>query len=130
MQLRLFEPGDFLTPKQASEWASEYLKKKVTASNISYLVNYGRIQKYGENGDVFISRNELIEYYKSFNGKREIHYKSKLGDDLNWALSFDQYKEAEITKHVNRLHPYKGKLYHLRYQWEKQKSLKSFEINI
>jgi hypothetical protein len=28
---------------------------------------------------------------------------------LNWALSFDQYKEAETTKHVHRLHPYKGK---------------------
>src|SRR5205807_174230 len=24
-------------------------------------------------------------------------------------LSFDQYKEAETTKHVHRLHPYKGK---------------------
>jgi hypothetical protein len=109
MQLRLFEPGDFLTPKQASEWASEYLKKKVTASNISYLVNYGRIQKYGENGETLVSIKELKEYYKSFNGKREVHYKSKLGDDLNWALSFDQYKEAETTKHVHRLHPYKGK---------------------
>ena len=30
-------------------------------------------------------------------------------NDLNWALSFDQYKEAETTKHVHRLHPYKGK---------------------
>jgi hypothetical protein len=36
-------------------------------------------------------------------------YKEKLGEDLNWALSFDQYKEAETTKHVHRLHPYKGK---------------------
>ena len=109
MQLKLFEPGDFLTFKEASEWASQHLKKKVTASNISYLVNYGRIHKYGENGDTFVSRNELTEYYKSFNGSREIHYKNKLGDDLNWALSFDQYKEAETTKHVHRLHPYKGK---------------------
>jgi DNA modification methylase len=28
---------------------------------------------------------------------------------LNWALSFEQYKEAETTKHAHRLHPYKGK---------------------
>lgn len=28
---------------------------------------------------------------------------------MNWALSFEQYKEAETTKHVHRLHPYKGK---------------------
>ncbi|MEJ5262607.1 MAG: DNA methyltransferase [Ignavibacterium sp.] len=109
LQYKLFEPGDFLTLKEASEWASEYLKKKVSTSNISYLINYGRIHKYGENGDVFVSRSELAEYYKSFNGKREIIYKSKLGDDLNWHLSFDQYKEAETTKHVHRLHPYKGK---------------------
>ena len=109
MQLKLFEPGDFLTLKEASEWASEHLKKKVTNSNISYLINYGRIHKYGENGDAFVSKKELIDYYKSFNGSREINYKSKLGDDLNWALSFDQYKEAETTKHVHRLHPYKGK---------------------
>ena len=32
-----------------------------------------------------------------------------MGNDLNWALSFDQFKEAETTKHVHRLHPYKGK---------------------
>jgi len=88
MQLRLFEPGEFLTLKEASEWASEYLKKKVTASNIAYFVNYGRIQKYGENGEAYISKKELLEYYKSYNGKRETHYKSKLGDDLNWVISF------------------------------------------
>ncbi len=107
--MRLFEPGDFLTLKEASEWASLHLKKKVTTSNISYLVNYGRIHKYSDNGDTFVSKKELIEYYNSFNGQRELSYKSKLGDDLNWALSFDQYKEAETTKHVHRLHPYKGK---------------------
>lgn len=109
MQLRLFEPGEFLTLKEASAWASEHLKKNVTTSNISYLINYGRIHKYGENGDAYVSKKELVEYYKSFNGQREVNYKNKLGDDLNWALSFDQYKEAETTKHVHRLHPYKGK---------------------
>ncbi len=36
-------------------------------------------------------------------------WKKKLGKDLNWALSFDQFKESETTKHVHRLHPYKGK---------------------
>ncbi len=109
LQLKLFEPGDFLTLKEASEWAAEHLGKKVTNSNISYLINYGRIQKYGENGDAFISKNELIEYYKSFNGRREHSFKNKLGDYLNWHLSFDDYTEAETTKHVHRLHPYKGK---------------------
>jgi hypothetical protein len=32
-----------------------------------------------------------------------------LGNDLNWHLSFVEYKESERTKHVHRLHPYKGK---------------------
>lgn len=109
LQYKLFEPGDFLTLKEASALASEYLKKNITTSNISYLISYGRIHKYGENGNAYISKKELFEYYKSFNGLRELNYKNKLGEDLNWALSFDQYKEAETTKHVHRLHPYKGK---------------------
>ena len=109
LQLKLFAPGDFLTLTEASEWAAEHLGKKVTNSNISYLINYGRITKYGENGTAYISKNELIEYYKSFNGRREHSFKNKLGDDLNWQLSFDDYTEAETTKHVHRLHPYKGK---------------------
>ncbi len=109
MQLQLFEPGDILTLKEASSWATEYLGKSVTTSNIAYLINYGRVHKYGENGTTYVSRNELIQYYKSYNGRREVHFKSKLGEDLNWTLSFDQYTEAETTKHVHRLHPYKGK---------------------
>lgn len=100
---------DILTIKEASEWATNYLKKNVTTSNISYLIQYGRIKKIGDNGTVQVSRQDLINYYKSFNGKREVSWKDQLGNDLNWALSFDQYKEAETTKHVHRLHPYKGK---------------------
>ena len=32
-----------------------------------------------------------------------------LGNDLNWTLSFDNLREVDTTKHVHRLHPYKGK---------------------
>ncbi|MBP7496970.1 MAG: site-specific DNA-methyltransferase [Bacteroidales bacterium] len=101
--------SELLTIKQASEWATILLKKNVTTSNISYLVQYGRIRKYGENGDIFIDKTELKEYYSNYNGNREEYWKEQLGEDLNWALSFEQYKEAETTKHVHRLHPYKGK---------------------
>ncbi len=100
---------EYLSIKEASEWASEHLKKNVTPSNISYLIQYGRIKKYGNNGFTQIAKEELVEYYNSYNGNRAINFKEKIGDDLNWALSFDQYKEAETTKHVHRLHPYKGK---------------------
>jgi hypothetical protein len=100
---------DLLSIKEASEWATQYLGKTVTTSNISYLIQYGRVKKIGDNGTTQVSKKELIKYYNSYNGKREISWKDRLGDDLNWALSFDQYKEAETTKHVHRLHPYKGK---------------------
>ncbi len=101
--------SELINIKDASIWASAHLGKRVTASNISYLIQYGRIRKYGENGTTLISRKELEEYYHSYNGSRELNWRNQLGDDLNWALSFDNYKEAETTKHVHRLHPYKGK---------------------
>lgn len=95
--------------KEASDWATKYLGRTVTTSNISYLVQYGRIRKITDNGTTKVSKSELLNYYKSFNGTREVSWKVQLGEDLNWALSFEQYKEAETTKHVHRLHPYKGK---------------------
>lgn len=98
-----------LTIKEASLWASRQLNKNVTTSNISYLIQYGRIKKLDENGMTYVSIIDLNNYYKSYNGSREAAYKEKLGDHINWALSFDQYKEADTTKHVHRLHPYKGK---------------------
>lgn len=98
-----------LSIKDASIFATEYTGKNVTSSNILYLVQYGKVKKYGENGLTKIRQDDLISYYESFNGKREIEWKEKLGDDLNWALSFDNLKEADTTKHVHRLHPYKGK---------------------
>jgi DNA modification methylase len=98
-----------MTIKEASEWATGYVGKDVTPSNISYLIQYGRVKKIGENGTTQVSQLDLLNYYQSYNGSREVNFKERLGDDLNWALSFDQYKEAETTKHVHRLHPYKGK---------------------
>ncbi len=101
--------SELLTFKQAAEFASLHINKNVTTANIAYLVNYGRISKLGENGNTLIDKNELVAYYKSYNGAKELAWKEKLGADLNWALSFDHLKEADTTKHVHRLHPYKGK---------------------
>ena len=100
---------ELLSVREASKFATDYLKKNVTESNISYLINYGRIKKIGDNSNILVSKAELIGYYKSKQGNRINDWKEKLGKDLNWALSFEQYKEAETTKHVHRLHPYKGK---------------------
>ena len=105
----MVEDTDLMTIPQASKWATDYLKKNVTASNISYLIQYGRIQKYDNNGSTSILKQDLIKYYQSYLGKREINWKAQLGEDINWGLSFDYLKEADTTKHVHRLHPYKGK---------------------
>ena len=75
--------AELLSIKEASQWASEYLEKNVTTSNISYLIQYGRIKKYGNNGTTSVKKEDLIKYYKSLNGQRETDWKKKLGDDLN-----------------------------------------------
>lgn len=100
---------ELLTIQEASKWATEYLKKQVTNSNISYLIQYGRVRKYTSAGLAKVSKKELVSYYQSYLGKREIDWKAQLGEDINWRLSFDYLKEADTTKHVHRLHPYKGK---------------------
>ena len=101
--------AELLTIKEASKWATNYLKKRVTTSNISYLIQYGRIKKIGNNGSTQVLKEELVEYYKDKVQTREESWKDQLGNDLNWALSFEEYTESETTKHVHRLHPYKGK---------------------
>ncbi|MDR2399429.1 MAG: site-specific DNA-methyltransferase [Endomicrobium sp.] len=105
----MLENIDYLTIKEASIWATDYLGEEVTTSNISYLIQYGRVAKIGHNGSTQISKSELEKYYFSLNKSKETAWKEKLGQDLNWALSFDNLKEADTTKHVHRLHPYKGK---------------------
>ncbi|MDP8239381.1 MAG: DNA methyltransferase [Candidatus Hatepunaea meridiana] len=103
------ETTNLMKIKEASIWASKYLGKNVTSSNIAYLVQYGRIPNHGDNGNVSVNRADLKEYYRSNNETKEDRWKKKLGSDLNWDLSFSQYSESETTKHVHRLHPYKGK---------------------
>ena len=98
-----------ISVKQAGEWASDYLDSPVTASNISYLVQYGRVKKYHEENGTCVDLDELKEYYQNNHRTRETTWKKELGEDLNWDLSFDKVREKERTRHVHRLHPYKGK---------------------
>lgn len=108
-QLTIFDEENkkFVNIKETSIWASHYLNKKVSPSNISYLLQYGKVKNYGNNGNPLIDIEELKEYYDT--NSQENKWKKILGEDINWHLSFIQYKEAERTKHVHRLHPYKGK---------------------
>lgn len=106
--LELIEKQENLvTLKEAAKWASEYLNRNITASNIAYLIQYGRLTNYGSNGIPLVNKDELRKYYDSFNN--ELENKKKTYNDINWHLSFSEYKESERTKHVHRLHPYKGK---------------------
>jgi DNA modification methylase len=100
---------DLMTIKEASIWASKFLEKDVTTSNISYLIQYGRIPKNSDSRNTFVNRCDLEKYYTMHHETKEDQWKKKLGNDLNWQLSFSEYKESETTKHVHRLHPYKGK---------------------
>ena len=94
------------------------MNKEVSRSNISYLINYGKILKYDKyghwlngtsNGDFVVKLNELKNYYDNTFLKKEDSWREKLGEDLDWHLSFDNLREIDTTKHVHRLHPYKGK---------------------
>jgi len=100
----LINKNELLNLKEASLWASKYLNKKVTVANISYLTQYGKIKRISFEGTTTVSKKDLVKYYNSIN-KNKINE----NDSLDWELSFEQYKEAETTKHVHRLHPYKGK---------------------
>ena len=100
--------GELMTARQASAWASGFLQKNVTPSNIIYLTRYGRVRNHGKSTSVLVSQVELETYFRQRHDI-ESNWKARLGSDLNWTLSFSQYKEAETTKHVHRLHPYKGK---------------------
>lgn len=65
----MIENEMLLSIKEASEWATQHLGKNVTTSNISYLIQYGRIKKIGGNGMTYVSKDELINYYNSYNGR-------------------------------------------------------------
>ena len=103
------EMQELMTIKNASIWASKFVGENITTSNISYLIQYGRIPKNGHNGNTFVNRYDLEKYYNSYYKTKESQWKKQLGNDLNWKLSFSEYKESETTKHVHRLHSYKGK---------------------
>lgn len=94
---------------EASRWASEYLEREITNSNINYLVQYGKLAKHEKKNKTLVDLDELEQYYEKQYKTKEDNWKAVLGDDLNWHLSFDEFREKYRTKHVHRLHQYKGK---------------------
>jgi len=95
---------------EASHWATDYLNRNISPSQIGYLVQYAQIRKhYDEFEKTKVDVDELKRYYDIKIIKKQERWKKNLGKDLNWALSFDNLREYERTKHIHRLHPYKGK---------------------
>ena len=64
-QITLFgdEEKKFISLKEAANWASEYLNRKMSISNMTYLLKYGILRKYGGNGNPLINIEELKNYY-------------------------------------------------------------------
>ncbi|MHA2230970.1 MAG: DNA methyltransferase [Candidatus Hodarchaeales archaeon] len=105
---------EFLTLRQAAKLFGK------TTSNISYLLQYGRISKYNEigekinrakSGELRVSKNELSTYFR--NQAAEVtNVLEKIKDQagsVDPELAFAYLSEKERTKHVHRLHPYLGK---------------------
>ncbi len=105
-----------LTMEEAKDWASTYIGRKVSTSNISYLLQYGKITRYSDKdktkasaGRTMVSLPELKEYYDRNVLSVEEKWKLRLGPGVKWEIAFGEISESERTKHVHRLHPYKGK---------------------
>jgi len=43
-KMNLFETENLVSIREASAWASQHLNRKISISNISYLIQYGRIK--------------------------------------------------------------------------------------
>lgn len=69
--------NNLMTIKQASVWASKHLNRQVTTSNISCIIQYGKIKKYDGNGSISFDLNDLKRYYNAFHGKRELKWKKR-----------------------------------------------------
>jgi len=54
-----------LTVKEACEWASSFLGHSISETNISCLIEYGKVKKYGENGSTQINANDLKNIIKN-----------------------------------------------------------------
>jgi DNA modification methylase len=102
--------NEFLTISEAAAFAGK------TRSNISYLIQYNRLNKYNPNGErieratsgeLRISRTELLDYLRK--SQERINRRMKELSITNTELSFADVPERIRTKHVHRLHPYLGK---------------------
>jgi RNA polymerase sigma factor (sigma-70 family) len=92
------EQDQFVDLKRASIWASQYLNKNITITNISYLVQYGRINKYGEIGTPLINIDELKKYYDENDNKQNKNRSDELENFVQFInITPDFIKNLPLT---------------------------------
>jgi len=109
-QEKALSENQLLTLKDAADLIGK------SVHNIAYLISYKRIHKYNSEGKIvdkvgrggiYVSKLELLEYWKNWNKQLRSRMMSlNITDDT---LAFHHISEKERTKHVHRLHPYLGK---------------------
>ena len=57
------QTDQLLTIKEASRWATDFLKREISESNISYLVQYGKVKKHNGGNTIFVDTDDLRNYY-------------------------------------------------------------------
>ena len=67
-----------LTLKEASKWATSLLGREITPSNISYLIQYGRIKKVENSQNTLINKQDLEKYYINNYKNQEYNDKDKI----------------------------------------------------
>lgn len=70
------------TIKEASRILTKKFGKEIKEHNISYLVQYGRVNKYKIKNRVYVDIDEVENYYKKLFLKKEKNGKKNW--DLNW----------------------------------------------
>lgn len=101
--------SEFISFNDALILAAEFSTKPVSKHNLAYLVTYGKIEAIKKNGETFLNQNELRLYYQQSVSSKKNQWQEKYSNEINWHLSFENLTESETTKHIHRLHPYKGK---------------------
>ena len=106
----LFEPlKRTMTAQQASEWATAELGRYFASANITDLVENGYIPGVQMDGTVLVFTEDVKRYYRDREDVYTKVYGESRNEDVDWYLTFNHLNEAETTKHVHRLNPYKGK---------------------
>ena len=118
--MNINETPEFITIKEAADLFSK------SVHNISYLVQYSRINKFYRNEQEQVINAKKLKSIKKKNNRRPLVSVNELNDyfekirkseeeiieqipNCNKDLLFFDITEKERTKHVHRLHPYMGK---------------------